>query len=719
MNWIELHTNTRYSDVLSFIEPNQMVSACARHGCQAVAITDRNTVQAYLSAEQEAAQRGIALIYGITIDCMDRDDRYAVTLLARNLKGRDQIFDLVKLLKENEASFGRCVTRQQIEEHRDGLLMGASAMDGQLVRAIQLRRSNTVIKKAALRYDYIELPLEPYDVSAQLCRVAMECRIPVCAVQNATLEEYCDSAQHHAYCAIAHFWGKQEEAACYMPPEEIAESFRELYILPEEQPVIQQALEDGPKQIISMIEPMPSLGELLREGRLRRHKIEMEKLREDAAQKLEQQYGQAVDQAVRERLNWELEQVDRAGAAGTIRLLREIRAALADEGRYMLIAGTWNSSFLLYLLGITNIDPLPKCLSDNGNDLCPVPLFCTGDNLLSIEIRVSADSVSIVKERLASLCGEEMVEVSPTNRRVEDDELLTEIMDRYFLERCDPEEQKALREDGSFFWRITHEANEVQVRDAMPLLCWVPDTDHLPTTRRQDDLQTELELECWDIDVPHIRLLSSAVLEALEMCERKTGVSSNSIPLDSPDVFRAIISGPSGDELTGIEAACLLAGSRKTKRFSDMCDALNVHDVGSLCRALSLNHGSGIWIDNQDKLYQEGRIIAEQIITCREDVYRYLTARGASPEEAASFMNIVRRGKIKGRGFTENDLSLLKRCEAEEWFISVCQKVEYLFPESHSIAYAILMIRLVWYVLHYPDVTDPLLIETAMRLLQE
>lgn len=82
-------------------------------------------------------------------------------------------------------------------------------------------------------------------------------------------------------------------------------------------------------------------------------------------------------------------------------------------------------------------------------------------------------------------------------------------------------------------------------------------------------------------------------------------------------------------------------------------------------------------------------------------------------------MNIVRRGKIKGRGFTETDLTLLKRCEAEEWFISVCRKVEYLFPESHSIAYAILMIRLVWYVLHYPNVTDSLMTDTAMQLLQE
>ena len=51
MNWIDLHTNTRCSDVLSFIGAQQMVSACARHGCRAVAITDRNTVQVFLFAE--------------------------------------------------------------------------------------------------------------------------------------------------------------------------------------------------------------------------------------------------------------------------------------------------------------------------------------------------------------------------------------------------------------------------------------------------------------------------------------------------------------------------------------------------------------------------------------------------------------------------------------------------------------------------------------------
>lgn len=703
MNWIELHTNTRYSDVLSFIEPKQMVSICAKHGCRAVAITDRNTVQAYLAAEREAAKRGIALIYGLTVDCLDRDDMYAVTLLTKNMKGRDQIFDLLKLLKENETSFGRCVTRQQMEEHRDGLLIGASAMDGQLVRAIQLRRSIKYIKKAASRYDYIELPLEPYDVSTQMCRVAMECHIPVCAVQNATLEEYCDSAQQHAYCAIAHFWGKQEEAACYMLPEDLAESFQELYILPEEQSAIQKALEDGPQQIASMIEPMPSIRELLRAGRIRRHKNCMDKLREDAMQKLEQQYGQAVKYAVRERLDWELKQVDRAGAAGTICLLQEIRAALTDKGRSMMIAGTWNSSFLLYLLGIINIDPLPKSLSDSGCDLCPASLFCTGDDLLSVEIRVSEDSVPIVKERLASVYGEEMVAVCPTNRLVEDDELLNEIIECYFGERCDPEEQKALREDGSFFWHITHGASEEQVRGAMPLLCWVPDQEHLPPIQKQENDPFAMELDYWGIDVPHIRLLSSKLLNVLEKFEQKTGVRSESIPLDSPEVFQTIVSEQTAEEVTSIGAACLFAGCRTTKDFSVICDALKVHDVGSLSRALSLDHGTGVWLDNQSKLYQDGKITAEQIICCREDVYRYLTARGVAEEEAASYMKEVYMGTVRRKGLSEVDMSRLKHCEAEDWFISVCQKVDYLFPESHSVAYAMLMIRLVWYVLRYPD----------------
>ena len=42
---------------------------------------------------------------------------------------------------------GRYVTREQIETHREGLLIGASAHNGQLVRAIKLRRNDSYLKE--------------------------------------------------------------------------------------------------------------------------------------------------------------------------------------------------------------------------------------------------------------------------------------------------------------------------------------------------------------------------------------------------------------------------------------------------------------------------------------------------------------------------------------------------------------------------------------------
>ena len=76
MNCIELHTDTYASEQLSFLDGAQIISQCAQNGCTAVACTDRNSILSYLSMEREAERRGIRLIYGVTLDCVDLDDRY-------------------------------------------------------------------------------------------------------------------------------------------------------------------------------------------------------------------------------------------------------------------------------------------------------------------------------------------------------------------------------------------------------------------------------------------------------------------------------------------------------------------------------------------------------------------------------------------------------------------------------------------------------------------
>ncbi len=339
MDRIELHTNSIWSKELALSDPAQIVSMCAKYGCKAVAITDRNSVQGYMDAEQEAVQKGVTLIYGLTVDCVDADDRYAVTLLAKNEQGREQIFDLIKQLHRKEPALGLYVTRAELDAHREGLLFGASAVDGQLVRAIQLQKSERTLQAAAQTYDYIELPLEPYDVSAKLCQLAHNCGIPLCAVQCSSLYNGRDEVFRHIYQALALHEGICANATMYLSGEELEQEFRELYILPSQKEAIEEALHHGPEQIFSQIQPMPTLEQWVHEGSEEMHRDAMEKLETSAWRKFAERYGDNPEPRRKKRLEFELQKIDEAQVAADMMVLEEMAAALSAENSPISFGG--------------------------------------------------------------------------------------------------------------------------------------------------------------------------------------------------------------------------------------------------------------------------------------------------------------------------------------------------------------------------------------------
>ena len=112
---IELHNETEYTERISFQDIWTHASRLKYAGCRVAAITDRNSVDGIHMAEHDFMRRGIQPIYGVTLSCIDVDDRYDVVLLAANLTGRDNIFRLIELLESNRFSFGRAVTREQLD----------------------------------------------------------------------------------------------------------------------------------------------------------------------------------------------------------------------------------------------------------------------------------------------------------------------------------------------------------------------------------------------------------------------------------------------------------------------------------------------------------------------------------------------------------------------------------------------------------------------------
>ena len=107
-----------------------------------------------------------------------------------------------------------------------------------------------------------------------------------------------------------------------------------------------------------------------------------------------------------------------------------------------------------------------------------------------------------------------------------------------------------------------------------------------------------------------------------------TGISADTFSLDDPAVFNEIRSCRPGDAVSAVEGACRLAGIGGAKSFSEPLELLDVHDLRGLSRYHSMSHSTDLWDSNQKPLLGHGTIASEQLIMCREDVYRYLADGG-------------------------------------------------------------------------------------------
>lgn len=66
----ELHVHTTCSD--GMLSPVELVEKAATHGVQILAITDHDTTDAYTQAAATAAERGIELLSGVEVSCIER-----------------------------------------------------------------------------------------------------------------------------------------------------------------------------------------------------------------------------------------------------------------------------------------------------------------------------------------------------------------------------------------------------------------------------------------------------------------------------------------------------------------------------------------------------------------------------------------------------------------------------------------------------------------------
>ena len=118
-------------------------------------------------------------------------------------------------------------------------------------------------------------------------------------------------------------------------------------------------------------------------------------------------------------------------------------------------------------------------------------------------------------------------------------------------------------------------------------------------------------------------------------------------------------------------------------------------------RVSGYSHGTDVWLNNAQDLIKEGKPVAETIST-RDDIMTHLISKGVEPSLAFKTMEYVRKGKAAKKGLEPKMLEAMKAAKIPDWYIKSCEKVQYLFPKAHAVAYVLMAYRIAYCKVHYP-----------------
>ena len=450
---------------------------------------------------------------------------------------------------------------------------------------------------------------------------------------------------------------------------------------------------------------------------------------------------------VSERVQRELTEIDAQKQAHVMLVLADMAKQGDNSQEHMMVAGEYANFEILYLLGVTELDPLPRhiycrvcgCWLETQAEIgesvaCPrcgqmavvsglnvpvEPIHALLKDGAHFEIRASAERISRWKEDLkeTSYIVLQTPPRDPLPREADMGTLCQIAAELGAGDWCRERE---------FTYRLT--SHLPRNRDSGTLQKWLlpgvgaPDLiQHLPTRKLAKNVY-QLEMQpSYAVACASLSPTASATLSFLTACEKATGVSASEILLNAQEVLayiRAVVLREK-EPLDAAAYALWVCGFSSEEPYEEndlypsvqaVVQKMPLKSFADLTRVFSMQHGTGTWKNNAESLLATGAATTEQVITCREDVMEYLLARRVERETAYEMMEGVRKGRADALWNPSNSSpdakrqqQILQDCGAEDWFIESCRKIKYLFPRAHAAAFSANLIRIMWYCIHEPE----------------
>ncbi len=223
-----------------------------------------------------------------------------------------------------------------------------------------------------------------------------------------------------------------------------------------------------------------------------------------------------------------------------------------------------------------------------------------------------------------------------------------------------------------------------------------------------DIITTHFEYHSIDHNLLKLDILGHDDPTMIRRLEDLTGVDAKTIPLDDKKVMSIFHNleayGISPEDIGGTKLGTLGIPEFGTEFAMQMLVDTNPKAFSDLARIAGLSHGTDVWLGNAQTLIQNGTCELSSAICTRDDIMTYLIYRGLEPGTAFNIMEAVRKGMVaKGKcaNWEAWKQDMIDH-DVPEWYIWSCEKIKYMFPKAHAVAYVMMAWRIAYFKINYP-----------------
>ncbi len=688
---------------------------------------------------------------------------YHIVLLAASQQGLTNLNRLVSESNLNYFHRGPKMPRGVIQKYREGLIVGSACEAGELYRAILRGAEDRELRKIASFYDYLEIqPLgnnefllregtlkseeELKDINRKIVRLGKELGKPVVAAGDVHFKDPKDSIYRAIAMNAKGFDDCDLQAPLYLrTTEEMLEEFA--YLGKEEAyRVVVEATNEIADRVgkISLFPPHPEGKETFQPFWADAENDIRTRVREKSTRL----YGDPVPELIQKRIDKELNAIIGYGFS----TLYDIAVKLVEEsnrnGYLVGSRGSVGSSLVAFLTDITEVNALPahyvcpKCKRVEfdvpaqytcGMDLpardCPdcgtrmnkdgynipfeVFLGFKGDKVPDIDLNFSGEYQGTGQHYIETLFGKGKVFRAGTIGTVAEKTAFGYVL-KYLEERgktASQAEKERLAKGLTGVKRTTgqHPGGMVLCPEGYEIY------DFVAIQHPADDLESEFITTHYDFNSMHDVLVKVDMLghddpTMLKDLQDLTGIPPREVPLNDPEIFRQVMGLFAGPECMGVkkEDTGIATGTLGIPEFGtnfvrQMLVDTKPTSMEELIRISGLSHGTDVWLGNAQDLVKNNVVPLSKCLCTRDDIMNQLIEYGVDFKTAFDTMEFVRKGKAaKGDGLKPNMLEAMQENNVPQWFIDSCNKIQYMFPKAHAVAYVTYALRIAYFKLFYP-----------------